>query len=419
MGRRKLLILGHSWPEPNATGAGVRMMQLIQYFKESNWDLTFASASAKSDKAADLEALGINFQPIQVNDDNFDTFLQSLQPDMVLFDRFITEEQFGWRVADNLPDCIRLLDTEDLHSLRLARRKAVEQNKSFELTDWFRLEQTKRELASIYRCDLSLIISKEEIKLLEDHLQVPTAILHYLPFWTREEVEVSLENPEYSSREGFVFIGTGRHQPNLDAIQYMCDSIWPNIREIMPSARVDIYGAYLPDSVKSLNNPKLGFYVKGYIENADMVMSQAKMNLIPLRYGAGLKGKLLIAFENGTPSICTSIGAEGFMDQDFASKFVFDEPMEFANEAVRLYKSEKEWSLRQQLGFEILRTKFNKHHFQKEFSKTLERLRDHLQEHRTQNFVGAMLQYHSLRASKYLSKWITLKNELKRGDERT
>ena len=69
MGVQRLLILGHTWPEPKATAAGVRMMQLITYFKDSNWDITFASTSTPSDNSADLKALGVGFQQIQVNDD--------------------------------------------------------------------------------------------------------------------------------------------------------------------------------------------------------------------------------------------------------------------------------------------------------------------------------------------------------------
>ncbi|MCE2612145.1 glycosyltransferase [Flavobacteriaceae bacterium D16] len=418
MGRRKLLIIGHTWPEPKATAAGIRMMQLIHYFKNANWDLTFACTSAKSDKAEDLQALGICFQQILVNDDSFDSFLHKLQPDMVLFDRFITEEQFGWRVEDSLADCIRILDTEDLHSLRLARQQAVEQDKSFEIRDWLRLDQTKRELGSIYRCDLSLIISRKEVRLLEDELRVPPELLMYLPFWSEADDNSNDQKPAYSSREGFVFIGNGKHQPNIDAIQYLNNRIWPIIREIMPNAKVDIYGAYLPESVKTLNNPNIGFHVKGYVEKADMVMQQAKINLVPVRYGAGLKGKILKALENGTPTITTSLGAEGILNGYGANSYIFDDPREFAEEAVRLYQNEKEWKLCQESGFDILETKFNGHQLQAEFSKALEELSDQLEEHRTQNFVGAMMRHHHLRSTKYLSKWITLKNELKTRKEK-
>lgn len=419
MSRRKLLILGHTWPEPKATAAGVRMMQLIHYFIDSDWDLTFACGSSKPDQAVDLGAMGISFYPVQVNHDSFNSFLSNLQPDMVLFDRFITEEQFGWRVEDSLPDCLRVLDTEDLHSLRIARQQALEKNKSFQISDWLQLDQTKRELASIYRCDLSLIISLQEIKFLKEVLQVPSELLLYLPFLSESKDESHYGMAIYSTRQGFIFIGNGRHQPNIDAIQYLNSDIWPLIRETMPNASLAIYGAYLPEQIKSLHNPNNGFYVKGYVEDADRVMQQARINLAPLRFGAGLKGKILLALENGTPTISTSIGAEGILNADSADDLIFDDPREFARGAVQLYENESRWCAQQESGLEILKKRFNNDHFRVEFTNTLEKLRHQLKEHRAGNFVGAMLRYHSLRSTKFLSKWITLKNALKTGDERT
>ncbi|MBT8209249.1 MAG: glycosyltransferase, partial [Eudoraea sp.] len=102
MARRKLLILGLSWPEPKATAAGVRMMQLIDSFIQSEWDLTFASTAGRTKNGADLKNMGIIVQEIRLNDEAFNLFLEELKPDMVLFDRFVTEEQYGWRVADKV-----------------------------------------------------------------------------------------------------------------------------------------------------------------------------------------------------------------------------------------------------------------------------------------------------------------------------
>ena len=84
-----------------------------------------------------------------------------------------------------------------------------------------------------------------------------------------------------------------------------------------------------------------------------------------------------------------------------------------------MYENKSEWCRQQESGLEILKTRFNNNHFREEFTNTLEKLRHQLKEHRTGNFVGAMLRYHSLRSTKFLSKWITLKNELKIGNERT
>ncbi|MBT8323356.1 MAG: glycosyltransferase [Eudoraea sp.] len=413
MARRKLLILGLSWPEPKATAAGVRMMQLIQSFIQSGWDLTFASTAGRTKNGADLKNMGIIVQEIRLNDEAFNLFLEELKPDMVLFDRFVTEEQYGWRVADKVPKALRLLDTEDLHSLRSARKQALEQDVSFDITAWLRLEETKRELASIYRCDLSLIISKHEMQMLEEELKVPRELLLYLPLWTGTDYKSIDKIASFDARKDFVFIGNGKHLPNLDAIQYLRASVWPIIRELMPTASINIYGAYLPEKIRSLHAPKLGFHIHGYVENAHTAMQQARINLAPLRFGAGLKGKLLLALENGTPSITTSVGAEGILDHSIAGEFIFDQPEEFAREAVRLYQNEKEWLQLQAKGFDVLEAQFDGHHHRKELYSTIAQLSSQLEAHRTKNFIGAMLHYHSLQSTKYMSRWISCKNKLK------
>jgi len=90
-----ILIIGHTWPEPNTTAAGVRMLQLIELFLEQQWTITFAATADKTPYSENLEARGIKEVDIQLNDSNFDSFVTKLNPDIVVFDRFLTEEQFG------------------------------------------------------------------------------------------------------------------------------------------------------------------------------------------------------------------------------------------------------------------------------------------------------------------------------------
>ena len=163
-----LLIIGFVWPEPHTTAAGIRMLQLIEVFQEHDFTITFVSTAAKSDNSFPLHSLNINTFQIHLNDNSFDALLKELKPDTVLFDRFLTEEQFGWRVAENCPNALRILDTEDLHFLRYGRQLALKNKETFAykhmINDLF-----KRELASIYRSDLSLIISKLSLHIFSRH----------------------------------------------------------------------------------------------------------------------------------------------------------------------------------------------------------------------------------------------------------
>ena len=126
--KKKVLILGFVWPEPKSSAAGSRMLQLIEQFQKQDYDITFASAAKTSDNSFDLKAINVETKAILLNDASFDTFISELDPNIVVFDRFMTEEQFGWRVAEQCPDALRILDTEDFHGLRMAREQAVKQN---------------------------------------------------------------------------------------------------------------------------------------------------------------------------------------------------------------------------------------------------------------------------------------------------
>jgi len=131
MSNSKLLIIGFVWPEPSSSAAGSRMMQLIDLFLKRNFEVIYASPAKFSEHAEDLKQLGVVQKQIEVNNSNFDTFIKEEEPTHILFDRFMMEEQFGWRVAEHCPQAIRILDTEDLHFLRKARQQAYKEQKTF------------------------------------------------------------------------------------------------------------------------------------------------------------------------------------------------------------------------------------------------------------------------------------------------
>lgn len=408
----KLLIIGLVWPEPNATAAGGRMMQLIHFFISEGYQITFASTAQEPDTAFPLHNLGVKKAAIQLNHSSFDDFILKLNPSIVLFDRFITEEQFGWRISEQLPNTLKILDTEDLHSLRAAREKAFKKNEEFTLEHWQVHDTTKREIASIYRCDLSFIISSYEMEILENHLKVPSEILLYLPFQLDSIKNSSIEKwIPFEEREGFICIGNGKHAPNVDAFLWLKKEIWPLIRKQLPKIELSIYGAYLPQQVKELHNPKEGFNVLGRAEIVENVMSKAKLNLAPLRFGAGIKGKLTDAMRLGTPSITTTIGAEGMHQKLPWCGVIENESIAFANAAVSLYQNKIAWEHCQENGIEIINSIYDRNKLNNILKERVGHLVSTLPNHRKQNFIGSLLQHHSMMSSKYLSKWIEEKNK--------
>ena len=412
MQRKSLLIIGAVWVEPNSSAAGKRMLQLIAQFLERDYKITFASPAQKNEKAIDLISLGINEVVIALNNVSFDKFIKELNPNIVLFDRFMMEEQFGWRVAENCPQAIRILDTEDLHCLRKTRELCLKQQVHFSVDKLLKQDITKREIAAILRCDLSLIISTFEMELLKNRFQIAENILMYLPFLF-DEITASQQKKwqSFEEREHFIFIGNFFHKPNVDAVLTLKNKVWTAIRKQLPKAEIHIYGAYVNQQIQELHNKKEGFIVKGFAEDANEVIENAKVVLAPLNYGAGIKGKLTEAMLCGTPSVTTTIGVEG-MAGDFPwNGFVADDFSNFALKSAELYTNKPVWEQAQLNGIDIINSIYSKEKNGYLFFSKIEDIQTNLEKHRVSNFLGSLLQHQTLQATRYMSKWIEEKNK--------
>ena len=409
---KSLLIIGAVWVEPNSSAAGKRMLQLIAQFLERDYKITFTSPAQKNEKAIDLISSGIIEVAIELNNASFDVFVKELNPTIVLFDRFMMEEQFGWRVAENCPQAIRILDTEDLHCLRKTRELCLKQQVHFSVEELLKQDITKREIAAILRCDFSLIISTFEMTLLKNTFHIAENILMYLPFLFDEITESQQKKwQSFEEREHFIFIGNFFHKPNVDAVLTLKNKVWTAIRKQLPKAEIHIYGAYVNQQIQELHNKKEGFIVKGFVEDANEVVENAKVVLAPLNYGAGIKGKLTEAMLCGTPSVTTTIGVEG-MAGDFPwNGFVADDFSNFALKSAELYTNKPFWEQAQLNGIDIINSIYSKEKNGHLFFSKIEDIQTNLEKHRVSNFLGNLLQHQTLQATKYMSKWIEEKNK--------
>jgi hypothetical protein len=407
---KRLLFIGSVWPEVQSSAAGVRAFSLLRSLKERDWDVHFSTpAFEKSEWITSLREMGIPARHLATNDSSFDDFISGLQPDYVVFDRFLIEEQFSWRVRAICPKAVRVLDTVDLHFLRRARGKALEKNTTLEL----RTEDRARELSSILRSDLSLVLSDFELRLLRE-LRVPEELLEYFPLTYKPQNQPT---PAFSEREGYVMIGNFRHLPNSDAVNWLKTSIWPLIRAIEPQAYVDIYGAYPSREIMNLTDEKNGFVVRGPADDACKTLSRYRINLAPLRFGAGLKGKIADGWWAGTPVITTPVGAEGMrLSASNASKFggrIAEDPFQIAREATELARSEVAWTDAQATGFQILEERFHEERALTRLLERFEALQATLEESRRTNWFGQALWHHTTRSTEYFSRWIELKEKQK------
>ncbi len=407
----KVLIIGFVWPEPNSSAAGSRMIQLINFFKEHNYSVYFASTASETTHMVDLSELNVISKRIQLNNDSFDEYLKELSPEIVVFDRFMIEEQFGWRVTESCPNALRILDTEDLHSLRKTRHEALKHKKTFCNEMLLSSEIAKREIASIYRSDLTLIISTYEFELLRDFFGIDESLLCYLPFIMNRISSIEINNTPYADRKNFMCIGNFRHAPNWDMVLYLKQTIWPLISKKLPKVEMHVYGSYPSEKVTQLHNEKERFFIKGWVDDVHKVMGRAKVNLAPIRFGAGIKGKLTDAMKNGLPSVTTSIGAEGMHDGLPWSGLVEDDPVGFSNAVIELYIDKEKWYTSQKNGCQIINEIYANKKYQDNFFNKLQTILKSLPKHRQLNFIGSILNYHLHKSTKYLSKWISEKEK--------
>jgi len=249
------------------------------------------------------------------------------------------------------------------------------------------------------------------MELLQTVFKVDEAVLHYLPFMLNPVSEAGQKawHP-FEEREHFVTIGNFLHPPNWDTVQYLKSDIWPLIRKQLPQAEMHVYGAYTSDKHRQLHSEKDGFLIKGRAEDAMEVIGKAKVLLAPLRFGAGLKGKLVGAMQCGTPSVATSIGAEAMHGNLPWCGEVCDSPEGFGQAAVKLCTDKLVWEIAQHNGISIINQIYPKEQLGQQFIQRITQVQTNLENHRQQNFIGSMLMHHTMRSTEFMSRWIEEKN---------
>ncbi|WP_139101449.1 glycosyltransferase family 4 protein, partial [Marinomonas spartinae] len=183
-----------------------------------------------------------------------------------------------------------------------------------------------------------------------------------------------------------------------------------HLRKRLPQAELHIYGAYPPPKATQLHNAKDGFLVKGWAENAQTVMQQARLCLAPLRFGAGIKGKLVEAMQMGTPSITTHIGAEAMHGTLPWNGVITDDVEAFVEAAASLYEDKANWELMQKNGATILNARYLETEWAPKLITKIQQQSQQKEGLRKKHFFGKMLRHHSMKSTQYMSQWIELKN---------
>lgn len=232
-------------------------------------------------------------------------------------------------IIKNETDIKTIYYGHDLHFLRLQRESELTNNKiALEESDmWKRLE-----LEIIVKADMSYYPSYIEEKAI--HEIDSTTNVKAITAYVFDEFK---ENYSYipNERDGLLFVGGFSHIPNIDAVKWFVNNIYPLINT-KKDITVYIVGSNAPEEIKQLDGN--GIVVKGFLSDAELkeIYNKCKIAIVPLRYGAGVKGKVIEAIYNGIPIVTTSVGAEGILGVDNIVK-IADEPDTFANAVLDLY----------------------------------------------------------------------------------
>ncbi len=463
------------WPEPDASAAGVRTSSLLNYFASSpNSDEQSlfqnvyygcglpVSTDKKPKSTSDFPNVTMYHVPTNRSEFmkqflNQSEHMKDLKA--VVFDRYFAEEAYSFHFYNYRPDVLRILDMQDFHSLRYHRQYMVEQmdkdtkkngkrccmkldyfndsdlNYMFDypmvhMNTTMRSDRRNnsnpsskllRELASIHRSDLTLVCSQTELDILTKQFGIPKDKLILAPFFTRavqqchddDEDGSKCKTSSFSKRKDFVSIGGFKHAPNVDQVMLLKQSIWPRIRKKLPHARLHIYGAYPTTKIQNLHDEDTGFLVHGHVENLD-ILKECRVMLAPLRYGAGIKGKIVDAWRYGCPVITTPIGSEGMEIElgdgdDRWGGYICQSTDSFVKDAIDIYTDETKWSTSHQTTKLLLEKLFDEDSNLSRISHAIEDVLMNLNARRQVDYSGSMLWYHSARSTEYFSRWIELK----------
>jgi glycosyltransferase involved in cell wall biosynthesis len=269
--------------------------------------------------------------------------------DIIMLFRAWTAEKAFDIVKKYCPGAKIIFETVDLHYLREERE--AELSKSAELK--LQAARTKAvEIGLMRKVDETILVSDAEMTLLKH--EYPELRLTRIPLL----VEPVGSGTPFSQRRDLVFIGGYQHVPNVDAMEFFAAEVWPLLKDRLPDARLLIVGSNMPEKVRALQRYERVVPV-GFVPDIGQYLDHCRLTIAPIRFGAGMKGKIVSSGAFGVPTVATTIAAEGMELQDGYNILIGDTPDVFAEQVVRLYSDEALWNKLSKNIFNLVEEKFS------------------------------------------------------------
>lgn len=335
-GRKNILVIDHHLPMPDRDSGSLRMFQILKLFHELGHRVTFVP-----DNLADIPPYTANLQKrgIKVVCHPYVKKVRDyLMADGSKFDVVVLSRcQFARKHITDVrlyaPQSRIIFDTVDLHFLREESEARITgdpetRRKAQETKQW--------EYDLINQSDETWVVSSTEQRLLQRELPDKSFQL------VSNIVDAPGSNTPFALRRDWLFIGGFQHPPNIDAVLFFLKEIYPLIREYLGDAKFYIIGDKVPPEIVTLAKEKI--IVAGLQRDVRPFFDSVKLSVAPLRFGAGVKGKINQSMAFGVPVVATSLAVEGTGLRDREEILVADQPEDFARAVIELYESEQLWN---------------------------------------------------------------------------
>lgn len=338
---KTIVFISRNIPTPDKDSGSNRLKEIIQSFMEQGYNCIFCSKNAdRSDKYINyFSALGVIVYVETNQYKNYFEFLKSIpKVDYVWYYGPNTLKDNFNKISKTLPNSKSFFDMVDIHFLRYQRSIQLEPARISLKTKhkkYFEIE-TKLAKKTDYIVTISDVEKEVMTKYVDHNKLITISNIHY----PKIKIEDTLP---FEKRKDILFIGSA-HTPNIDALYYLHNEIMPLVWNKIPDLKVNIIGS-VNNEVKDIEHPNFVFL--GYVENIDNSFISNKFMIAPLRYGAGVKGKIGQAFEYYLPVVTSSIGAEGMHLTHNENALIEDTKEGFANAILELYTNKNLWLLLQ------------------------------------------------------------------------
>ncbi len=349
--RGRVLVVDAMTPEPARDSGSLRLCAILRLLDGQGWSTAFLPDDGRA-SPAEIDALGalgceVLCKPWVAD---LPRWLREHGSELhaVILCRHTVAGQYAGLVRRHAPQAKLLFDTVDLHFLR--ERRAAELGGSTLMAR--QAEAARRsELALIEQADVSFVVSPHERALLARLL--PQARVELLS----NIHDVHGCRQPYAGRRDLVFIGGYGHPPNSDAVRWIAGEILPKLREALPDICVHVLGD-MPDAARrELATPGLEFH--GRVAELAPWLDRCLATLAPLRFGAGVKGKINMAMSHGVPVIATTIAVEGMRLTDGTNVLVADDASAYVNAIQRLQHDETLWRQLSEHGLDNVQQHFS------------------------------------------------------------